>query len=251
MGTFYNGANCDIYIGKSAGKKLMEDISNAKKNIKIISPFLSPLLVKELISIREKGIEIGLITTDKIEDFKYGENKNLNKLIIQNSTKDYEAEILRNHWLKLAEIFLYCSIAATIISIASAYTFNSLKPLSILLLALILYSLHNTYVGKAKKKRIYIYHYRQLFPFKVYINKYKGMHIHAKLYIIDDQIAYLGSINFTSRGTKYNYETRVRITDSEAVKKIVSEFLDLFNNKELPERDIQLWGKELYPEPIN
>ena len=25
MGTFYNGANCDIYISKGAGKKLLYD----------------------------------------------------------------------------------------------------------------------------------------------------------------------------------------------------------------------------------
>ena len=28
---FYNGAKCDIYIGKGAGKKLLNDIRNAKE----------------------------------------------------------------------------------------------------------------------------------------------------------------------------------------------------------------------------
>ena len=36
---FYNGANCDIYIGKGAGKKLLNDIRNAQKSIKIVSPY--------------------------------------------------------------------------------------------------------------------------------------------------------------------------------------------------------------------
>ena len=39
MRTFFNGANCDIYIGQGAGKKLLDDITNAKRSVKIVSPF--------------------------------------------------------------------------------------------------------------------------------------------------------------------------------------------------------------------
>jgi len=54
--------------------------------------------------------------------------------------------------------------------------------------------------------------------------------IHGKIYIIDNKIAYLGSLNLTTMGTKYNYETRIRITDAEAVNEINEEFYELFNN---------------------
>ena len=37
MRTFFNGANCDIYIGQGAGKKLLDDITNAKRSVKIVS----------------------------------------------------------------------------------------------------------------------------------------------------------------------------------------------------------------------
>lgn len=80
MGTFYNGANCDIYIGKGAGKKLLDDISNANRSIKIISPYLSPFLIKELIHLYTKGIDIFLVTTDNIEDFYGSYEKNIHKL---------------------------------------------------------------------------------------------------------------------------------------------------------------------------
>lgn len=30
MGMFFNGVNCDIYIGKGAGKKLKDDITMQK-----------------------------------------------------------------------------------------------------------------------------------------------------------------------------------------------------------------------------
>ncbi len=92
MGTFYNGANCDIYIGKGAGKKLLDDISIAKRNVKLISPYLSPFLIKELIYLYTKGINIHLITTDNIEDFYGSYEKNIHKLINQHQIKDLEAE---------------------------------------------------------------------------------------------------------------------------------------------------------------
>ncbi len=55
---FYNGAKCDIYIGKGAGKKLLLDIRNARKSIKIVSPYLSPFFISELISIRKRDLEV-------------------------------------------------------------------------------------------------------------------------------------------------------------------------------------------------
>ena len=78
---FYNGANCDIYIGKGAGKKLLNDIRNAKKSIKIVSPYLSPFLISELISIRKRNLDVELITTDNIEDFYGNYEKNIHQLI--------------------------------------------------------------------------------------------------------------------------------------------------------------------------
>lgn len=75
--------------------------------------------------------------------------------------------------------------------------------------------------------------------------------IHGKIYLIDDSVAYLGSLNFTSSGTKHNYETRIKTTDKQAILKIRDEINDLFNNSNLAERDIQIWGKELYQESIN
>ena len=68
------------------------------------------------------------------------------------------------------------------------------------------------------------------------------------MYIIDDEIAYLGSLNFTANGTKNNYETRIRISDQRAVKELYREFKNLFYNDDIPELDISDWGRELYLE---
>ena len=95
---FYNGAKCDIYIGKGAGKKLLLDIRNARKSIKIVSPYLSPFLISELISFRKRNLEVELVTTDNIEDFYGKYERNIHKLIIQNRETDKEAEEKREKW---------------------------------------------------------------------------------------------------------------------------------------------------------
>ncbi|WP_313376660.1 phospholipase D-like domain-containing protein [Chishuiella sp.] len=256
MGTFFNGANCDIYVGKGAGKKLLDDISNAKNNIKIISPYLSPFLIKELIYLYSKGIEIHLITTDGIEDFYNANEKNIHKLIIQHQIKDNAAELVRNKWIDIMKILLYGIICLSLILLLSGYFYREIKLLYGCIPLLLLFLIRNFFQNKVKNKKIFNYHYTQLFPFKVFvspknINSYKNMFIHSKIYIIDDEIVYMGSLNFTSSGTKENYETRIRTIDKAAVNKIVEEFNDLFFNSGLPEIEIQSWGKSLYKEPIN
>lgn len=59
---FIMSKNNEIYIGRKAGKELLEDIHNAKKSVKIISPYLGPEYVKDLIGVKEKGVEVSLIT---------------------------------------------------------------------------------------------------------------------------------------------------------------------------------------------
>ncbi|WP_209403794.1 phospholipase D family protein [Pseudozobellia sp. WGM2] len=103
--------------------------------------------------------------------------------------------------------------------------------------------------------RIYSYTYSSLFPFKVYIapdaHRINDMFIHGKIYIIDGYTAYLGSLNFTESGTKYNYETRVRVTDVEAVQKINAEFEELYHHESLAFIGIEEWGSYQDPEPLN
>lgn len=252
---FYNGANCDIYIGKGAGKKLLSDIRNAKKSIKIVSPYLSPFLISELISFRKRNLDVELITTDNIEDFYEQYEKNIHKLIIQHRETDNEAVEKREKWKDTSKILTYINFGLLAVLIGLAYYLGDLKVAFGIIPILILYMVIKLYRDKIKNKRIYSYWYSQLFPFKVYMspetNELSDTFIHSKIYLIDDQIAYLGSLNFTASGTKHNYETRIRTTDSNAIKEIKDELYQLLNHSNLPERDIQYWGGQLYKEPIN
>ena len=252
---FYNGAKCDIYIGKGAGKKLLLDIRNARKSIKIVSPYLSPFLISELISIRKRNLEVELVTTDNIEDFYGKYERNIHKLIIQNRETDKEAVEKRENWEEISKILKYINFGLSAILMGLVYFVRDMKIGFGLIPIIILFLVIKSYKNKIKNTRIYSYWYSQFFPFKVYMSpdasEMSDTFIHGKIYLIDDQIAYLGSLNFTARGTKYNYETRIRTTDPNAIKEIKDELYQLLNNSDLPERDIQYWGKQLYKEPIN
>lgn len=253
---FYNGAKCDIYIGKGAGKKLMHDIEYAKDSVKIISPYLAPSLIKKLIGLHNRNIHVELITTDDIEDYYGDREKNIHKLIIQQVHTDEKALLTRKRW-KIARfiVFLLVFLLAGLI-IWSVYNTKEIDSIQYLISITGICIVLGWFINiKVKNKRIFTYSYKQLFPFKVLYspnNHYdSNMYIHSKMYIIDNMVAYLGSLNFTKSGTQNNYETRVRTADREAVEKIVEEFDTLFQNNNIPERNIQLWGQNLYQEPIN
>ncbi len=118
MSTFYNNGNYDLYLGTGAGKKLLQDIQDAKESIKIISPYLSPYLTKELINLHNKNVNIQLITSDDIKD-----KENIYDLILQN--KYINEESVKNRVLlnKKKFIFKFLSIVTIILS-ATIYFFN-------------------------------------------------------------------------------------------------------------------------------
>ena len=57
----------DIYIGRGAGKRLKEELDKAQKSVKIISPYLTPSYVEDLVKLSNKGVEVTLITSNDVE----------------------------------------------------------------------------------------------------------------------------------------------------------------------------------------
>lgn len=252
---YYNEAKCDIYIGKGAGKKLLNDIQNARESVKIVSPYLSPFLITHLINLNRRNLEVELITTDNIEDFDRNDDKNILKLILQNRITNKIGVEKRERWKKIVRTLNYIGFGLLLISIGAAYYLKDVVTAYGIIPIVITFLIRWLYKNKIRNKQIYTYWYSQLFPFKVYMSPYtderSNMSIHSKIYLIDDQVAYLGSLNFTASGTKHNHETRIRTEDSKAIKEIGEEIFQLMHHSNLPEKDIQNWGRQLYTEPIN
>ena len=137
-----------IYIGKEAGKEIYEEIKNAKKSVKVVSPYLSPDYIKELIKLYKDGRKITLITCDKIETSSYSDFK-ISDLIDKEKVFDEKADKLKKQlfasfiWLFvvssvfimpafifpflfiLGGIFFFIGIAALIYSdVISPYSYN-------------------------------------------------------------------------------------------------------------------------------
>lgn len=251
--TFF-GAKCDIYIGTGAGKSLLEEMENATEEIKIISPYLSPSLVNDLIYLYHQGKKINLITINDIEDTKNKEN--IRRLIKQIKTTDENAEELRKKWLFFTKLLSLLIVFITICTV-TAYLVNKDLRFFYLVIPLTLFVLISRFYNqKIRDIKIYSYKYEPLFPFKVLLQPEEGikthrLNLHSKIYIIDNKIAYLGSLNFTHYGTKSNHETSIRTSDRNAITYINSEFNSLINNEYYEKRDLQEWGRSLYDEPIN
>tara|TARA_R110000868_G_scaffold224486_1_gene476611 strand:+ start:124 stop:885 length:762 start_codon:yes stop_codon:yes gene_type:complete len=249
---YFNKAICDVFIGTGAGKKLMEEIENSKRSVKIVSPYLSPFLVKKLIDLHFRSIKVHLITMDTIEDFYGDRQKNICQLIIQDRSIDNDAKSLRLKWINRKRLLYVFLMVMILVLGVIAYSMQGRMVLWGGIPLILVWLLIRHYTSKIRNAKIYKYSYRQLFPFKVFTtplsNSYSHPFIHGKLYLIDDGIAYLGSLNFTGNGTRNNYETRIRITDRKAVKELIGEFDDLFHNENFLEKEIAEWGKELYVE---
>jgi len=93
----------------------------------------------------------------------------------------------------------------------------------------------------------FLYEYYPLFRLKVF-DSYSGPNprstnlIHSKIFLIDNEILFLGSANFTYSAFQTHYETVIKINDTQAIKDIDDEVEALFKSTELKARDIQEWG---------
>ncbi|GMN11351.1 hypothetical protein MTsPCn9_10420 [Croceitalea sp. MTPC9] len=248
---YFNNAQCDIYIGTGAGKKLMEEMTLARKSVKIVSPFLSAPLLEGLNELHQKGVKVELITTAD-DDQRYGKLQNL---IRQNVHIDGRARKQRKR-LKIAVWGCYAMVGMGLVASWWFFIQQALQPVLVSLALTTLAGLGAwLFRFLVRNKRVYSYTYEPIFPLKVVpqTNTFgqRTTYLHSKIYIIDDRIAYLGSLNFTRSGTEHNYETRVRLTDGPSVHKIVEEFRYLMDEASFPELDVQLFGKSHFKEIIN
>jgi phosphatidylserine/phosphatidylglycerophosphate/cardiolipin synthase-like enzyme len=256
---FKNAVSSDIYIGRGAGKKLLYDLDNAQRSVKIISPFLSPTYVERLIHLKNKGIDVHLITSDEIEDYKTPNKKSIiPQLIKQERHTDEIKKRRRDKLIRSNILLLSIGILIFLISLFSSYIFKKSILIEGTIVSIILFIIYISIESYVRKIRIYSYTYNELFPFKVFISPYKSQlkglseyYIHSKVYIIDDKIAYLGSINFSKGGLDYNFETRIRITDKDFIVGLNNMFDDLFFNNDNYFISTESWGKQIYNEQIN
>ena len=245
---WFNQAKCDIYIGTGAGTKLLHEIANAQRSVKIISPLSLPE------DDRGTGVVAPKRHPSTVDYLRYlGKHESqtigiIRRLIVQERNVDESAQKVRYRWGVMGR---YSIVASVLLTVVSCYLLLSTKNLFYLAgfgIPVLGYLWSKNPKRKIQRKRIYTYRYRPLFPFRAFIapdrNKINDKFIHGKVYSIDEHTAYMGSLNFTESGTKHNYETRIRVTDSEAVAKIEQEFNELFHDADMAFFGVGGFGKK-------
>lgn len=251
----YNNESIEVYVGQSSGKQLNTDILNAKKEILIISPYIDESKLDDLISLKNKGVNVRLAFSDLRDNQK---SNILRKLIHQQKDTN---EKLREEIAKKKNNLFLLSIVSLVIGIVlllfSLLNFQNLD-LKILMTSIIgvvcmfgFYKL-NKKKKKIEKTSIYRYEYFEKINFKYLRNNFRSydrMFIHSKIYVIDREIAYIGSLNYTNNGFTSNFETRVRITQSEKINELV-EFIHSIFDDDYNFKSHELWflGKQVYSE---
>jgi len=250
--------NAQIYIGKNAGQYIEEKIINAKKSIKIISPYLGfdkiNLLTKKYIN----NIDVKVITTDDSNsDYKHLSSSKIMKVLIKQERSTLDSIKDRNALLIFLEAFTIIGLFIITIFLLLGYfqiifSYNYLYLLiPYLLIIFICFLKHNLW-------KVYVYNYSTFFPViivnkKFFVkrkNKYYWSLLHTKLYIIDDEYAYTGSVNFTNSGFKNNFETCIKILDKDTILEL-SKFFDCLYERKWSKRNIASLGRMIYNEPIN
>ncbi len=244
----------DIYIGKGAGKVILEDMRRAKRSIRVMSPYLSASLVDILLDRFKSGIHIELVTSDEVEDHKH-DDKNSYRIIKQHKHVDEQLKNRKRalHWLGIALLTLsgFLAINRLPVLFSESANVSDFMGFGICAISALVGQLLWKHAGKIN---FWYYSYTSLFPVKIFYSFFsrkktdrsKAFNLHSKLYIIDDCIAYLGSVNFTRSGCMLNHETRIRITDLEAISQLKAEFSELLWNEYYNHLSVDEWGRELY-----
>ncbi len=225
-----------IYIGREAGKEIHEKIKDAKKSVKVVSPYLSPDYINDLINLHKKEIKITLITCDKIENNSYSDFRT-SDLVTKEEIYDEKLGKLKK---LLFKSFIWLFILSTLISITTFIFPISIIPAGILLFLTLIAFISSWIISDRSFK------YEPIFRIKVFDSK-TGKNprstelIHSKIFVIDEEIAFLGSVNFTYSGFKTHYETTIKIEDLNAVKTISQEVERLYSSNDLKAKSVNEW----------
>lgn len=231
--------NSKISLGRGNGMEILKAVKNAKSSVKIVSPYLSPNYIKELIKLHNKNIQITLITCDNLETNSWSDFKP-SDIINRTKIEDSKAKKLKKKLVGVSLIFLLISIVGFFLSVILPI----LLYLSVFLIVMMLLILAFAYILEDYGYEYHGYKYNPIFRLKVFdsksgINPQSTNLIHSKIFLIDENILFLGSANFTYSAFNTHYETIMQIQDTQAIVDISNEIENLFNSKELKEKSFE------------
>jgi phosphatidylserine/phosphatidylglycerophosphate/cardiolipin synthase-like enzyme len=254
-----NIKSAQLYIGVQAGRIISNKIDNAKKSVKIVSPYFGKDQIEQLIKKQSQNVDIHVISTDGNSDFRNPEQSTTLKIIIKQEQYLSEKNKIKfdrlKLFIKLYTVFYFLFLGVLLyLQLQKINSFLFQYKYLIGLFVLIIPIMYKCY----KSIKVFNYEYKTSFPvyfvknplYNYEAKRAKNKFIHSKIYIIDDEIAFVGSVNFTNSGLFYSYETCLMIEDKEAIIKL-SKYFDELYQTEWMKVNINELGKRIYNEPIN
>jgi phosphatidylserine/phosphatidylglycerophosphate/cardiolipin synthase-like enzyme len=241
-------SRCEFFLGQNAGTELLQDLQRARRSIVVVSPYASVKLLEQLGERQAAGVHVTLVTTTDA-------GRGVGPALVQQTRHiDTRAKELRSH-LKIG------GVAAIVVMVLVAFWMAMDQAWAAFGVAVLGAAAGALAYQYGENLRIYSYSYRYLFPaVRVFESPYgnghpsrnpRRMFVHSKAYVIDGEVAYLGSLNFTSSGMTHNYESCVRFTEPGAVGRIAAMVDSLCTGTGWDTRDAASWGPALYDEPAN
>ncbi len=240
-----------LYLGRNAGDKILISLRLATKSIKIATAYISSEYIDFLIEKAESNVDVSLILSSEFSSDQNSRIKIYRKLIQQTRITDHKKKRLR--FFGLCLVILSYFIVLVFLFVGYIEKFPHFKYANFLFPLLIFTHLY------LKKMRIYNYTYKNKLNFTVIMSPYSSNNsfnenfylAHAKIYIIDEEISFLGSMNFTRMGFNNNYESRMLIEDLNDVGFISNEFDYLYANNSTSYLDLVSLARSIYEEPPN
>lgn len=238
-----NRVDGDLYIGKGAGKEIMTYLDQSKHAIKVVSPYVNKEYVEKLLDRHQAGVDTGLVFT---WDYKQGQKVNrelAHTLFTQTKLKSKEALQKKRKGRLIA--FVWCFI--NIIIFAHAMSIRGSFGFWLEMIVFIVLGIANIkYLDCVHKTPIYTYTYEPKMPIAIWKTN-RHQKLHTKLYVIDD-VAFVGSLNFTKNGFYSNYESCMSLKQKNEVNDIHQYIDSLLNDKDHQQFYFNEIGKQYFEE---
>ncbi|MPZ18260.1 MAG: hypothetical protein GEV06_10155 [Luteitalea sp.] len=240
-GRFSSGPAVEFIFGRRAGDRAWREIQGATTSIIVVSPFLTRELVEQLEPRHQAGVRITLIASDAI-----CEQPALAATLLR---QDRHVRPGVQRWrATVACVSLFVGVLCTAwLSVAQGV--SALAPVLELSGGILLAAAGLAYAAYLHPYR-YEYHWRFAAQRTIAARSegdpsFTPM-LHAKLYVIDEAVAYVGSANFTKSGFFLNVEALVRMTDPVVVRQIADAAQGLLTDNSLRELGPEEIGRRLW-----
>jgi phosphatidylserine/phosphatidylglycerophosphate/cardiolipin synthase-like enzyme len=233
-----------VYVGRSAGSGLYHHLLAAKRSVVAMAPYIKPLFARKLVEAAERGVDVVLVTSEDA-----ARRREVVATLVEQTRRTSRS---RQRWRRVG------LLVSALLVLSAAAVWLVVTTHGALLYASYAVPAGVTGFLGCRLIRVHSYGYRFRLPrVRVIASPYyqdgagEGfpLMVHAKVYVVDDEVAYLPSFNLTPEGFFDNFESCVQIEDPDAVRRVVDSVEALVADETLRVLDAATLGRSLYAEP--